>query len=746
MNVTEKFISLHQSLMALFHDDGFIDRGRENKLKNILLSCAQQLAVTRVSIWVFNATKDQIHCELLLSADDNKFSSGKVLYKCDYPGYFEAIADNRLINADRAVEDPRTSCFATAHLIPNDIKSMLDAPIFLSGTLFGVLCLEQRGQFRQWDVAELSYAAAVADTISLINEHERWMNTREQLEFLEYTDSLTGLENRRFFKKRIARDLLETNDRSTLSTLILLGLDFYTKINDTHGEKSADHVLSTLAERYLELPSKIKCYPARIGGDVFGFWLPEIENQAQLARILDSIKSRTNEAIMLPNGAIVEVSASVGVVIDPKTATEVNNPIRCAELAMIKAKKQQRGGVEYFSSDWLEQLKTRQAMEDELMNAFEQQQLRAHYQPILSAGANEVVGIEALVRWQHPQKGLIPPFQFLPLVAQMGLMSRLGNFMLRQACQDINLLRQSGVDIQWISVNLSSEQLYSATLVQEIEQLLTEHNLSSSSIHLEIVEELISQDSDMVRSQLTALDELGVKLSIDDFGTGYSSLSRLKYLPVSKLKIDKSFVDGLPGSEDDQCIARSIIGLAKGMKVDLVAEGVELAEQAKWLTSYGCDYLQGYLYSKPMPLDELIAFCTKPRADTETSGGGYHIKINKKVLDISVYGQWDGQTVARLFSDLARHMAILKHQSWAVLIDTTQWQVNTIEVQNALATGILNVVDRGLSSAAYVLGESELAKYQIELISPKKKGYQRQFFSERRKAVDWLEEQGFDME
>jgi EAL domain-containing protein (putative c-di-GMP-specific phosphodiesterase class I) len=177
--------------------------------------------------------------------------------------------------------------------------------------------------------------------------------------------------------------------------------------------------------------------------------------------------------------------------------------------------------------------------------------------------------------------------------------------MMRQACIDICKLRSAGADIQWVSVNLSADQLYDSELVVDIQRLLKEFSLVGDALELEVVEELIGQDSEMVRAQLQAVAKLGVKLSIDDFGTGFSSLSRLKHLPVSKIKIDKSFVDGLPDSVDDQCIVQSIIGLAKGMNLDIVAEGVECSDQNDWLVAQGCDYIQGYLYARPMSFDSV---------------------------------------------------------------------------------------------------------------------------------------------
>jgi len=289
----------------------------------------------------------------------------------------------------------------------------------------------------------------------------------------------------------------------------------------------------------------------------------------------------------------------------------VHDPIRSAEVAMQRAKMKDRGGVSYFTADFMVELQESQRLEQEITTAFDKGELLSHYQPIISADTGKVVGIEALVRWQHPELGLIPPYQFLPLVNKLGLMSKLGSIMLRQACEDVKKLLSGNVGIEWISINLAADQLYDPHLATEISQLISEYEIPSDIIELEIIEELISQNSDIVRYQLEAISALGVKLSIDDFGTGFSSLSRLKHLPVSKIKIDKSFVDGLPEAEDDQCIVDAIIGLGEGMNLNLVAEGVETLAQADWLIQKGCQYLQGYLYAKPMSFESLQEFLRK---------------------------------------------------------------------------------------------------------------------------------------
>jgi len=605
MDLNDKFLSLHTSLMTLAHDDNFVDQDKSVRLKEILKQCATQLAIARVSIWVLSGASDYIQCELMYILEDNHYETGAVLLEKNYPSYFKAITQNRIINANNALTDARTSEFADSYLKPLGILSMLDAPIFFRGKIYGVLCIEQTQEYRAWDVSEMSYAASVADTISLINEHEHWLYSKEKMELIDRSDSLTHLENRRYFQQRLEIDWVDHQDSSRTRALIILGLDGFTQLNDTHGTKIADDTLLILSERFQELSQKEHCHLSRLGGDTFGFWIPAIKNEQQLECFIKNISQHVNKPLKHSRGVSIKVSGSMGVFTYPDKGLDAKNPIRCAEVAMNWAKKQNKGAVAYYSSAWMKEIQTRREQEEELIRAFDEKQLLAHYQPIFLAESREIVGLEALVRWQHPTEGLKTPFHFLPLVSELGLMTKLGRFMMRQACSDISRLRNAGADVKWVSINLSADQLYDTELVAEVESLLIEFDLPGDAIEFEIIEELISHDSDMVRSKLLAISNLGIKLSIDDFGTGFSSLSRLKHLPVSKLKIDKSFVDGLPDSIDDECIAQSIIGLAKGMNLEIVAEGVENASQSDWLVDHGCDYLQGYLYAKPMAFDAI---------------------------------------------------------------------------------------------------------------------------------------------
>ncbi len=746
MDMIEKFSRLHRELTKQTRSRGFNELPIALRVERLMTLCAKSLRVQRVSLWSINPQHSAITCECLFLANEARFESGAMLHRDDFPDYFSALLTNRLIDANDAREDPRTREFAQSYLKPLDIFSMLDAPVFSQGELYGVVCIEHTGEQREWDIAEMSFAAAVADTITLINEQQAWLNTQDRLQVLEQADSLTSLENRRFFNQRLLSDL-ESHPQDNSRTLMVLGLDHFTDLNDQHGSMAADSVLQVLADRYRLLSRRHNLTVARLGGDQFAFWVQRFVPEAKLDELIGKIQQATAKPISLANGSEVTIEASMGIAVYPNQDVDITDPIRCAELALQRSKKTHRGQSCFFLPGWVSELQSRQTLEKELRQAFEQRQYVAFYQPIVNAATGHVAGIEALVRWQHPERGLVPPFGFLPLLAEMGLMEKLGDYMLDLACADLKKLQKKGFDLEWVAVNLSSEQLYSSQLVESIETVLKRHNLDSAFLQLEVVEELFSQDSELISSKLQALSELGISLSIDDFGTGYSSLSRLKHLPVSKLKIDKSFVDGLPASDDDICISRSIIGLAKGMEVDIVAEGVERMEQAQWLLDHGCDYIQGYYFSKPLPFDELVAYIRRANQHETKEDGGFAIDMKGDVLDICIYGHWTGNTVAEFYQEIDNHLDRKRRgqgeERKAAIYDMRRFAVAPKEVQIIARENTQALMQRGLDCEAFIVGDSDLIRYQVELMAPQDPNFKFRFFSGRDEAIDWLDEEGF---
>jgi EAL domain-containing protein (putative c-di-GMP-specific phosphodiesterase class I) len=433
------------------------------------------------------------------------------------------------------------------------------------------------------------------------------------------------------------------------------------------------------------------------------------------------------------------VSASVGVYTYNTATQQKPPPLRCAEVAMQRAKSMARGAAVHFDPEWIKQLDQQRLREEEFVRALEDGQIIAHFQPVISAESGRIVALETLARWQHPERGMISPADFLPLAAELGLMCRLGVVMLRHAFRALSETIKAGYSLQWVSVNLAADQLYDTSLVAELERLLQEFNVASEKIELELVEELICQDSELVRSQLKAISELGFQFAIDDFGTGYSSLSRLKYLPVAKLKVDKSFIGGLPDAEDDKNITRSIIGLAKGMGLQLVSEGVEHQAQAEWLNAMGCDYLQGYFFAKPQALLDILALLSLPYDFLlEQREPWFRVTMSGRLLEVTAGGIWSQQTVEQLHHEVETLVRALPIKDWCALVDGRDWQPGSLQVQASIKKLAESFISNGLKKSAYIAPSDSLSAYQVELMTPKKTGYQRRIFTDRETAIAWL--------
>lgn len=599
----------HQRLMQIRYGQESHGLTAEQKLQKILHYCAVELDVARAGLWRLNSAGDAITCTLQYERGKHHYTKGPELTAARYPGYFEAMRRDRIINADDARRDPRTADLTETYLKPLGIYSLLDCPTFAGGKLAGILCIEAEAAVRTWSLLDISFAAAAADAVSAIQEQHLWEEERRYNQFLEQYDSLTGLVNRRSFQQQVFRDIAAKPDEQHL--LALLGLDAFTAINDKFGQVIANSVLRVLGERASEITRRFGSASGRISGDVLGFWLSPLPEQPVVDKFLSAIRSIIEEAIETEYGVQVRVGGTTGVYFHSAEQKAVPDPILAAEIALKNAKQENKGGVGVFSEHGYQQLQDKSRMVDEIHRGLEQEQFVLWYQPVYDARRTLYTGVEALVRWQHPRLGLLSPARFMPLVTEIGKTRELGAFVLRQACRQVAGLLADGLDVGRVSVNLAAEQLYNNNLAIEIQNLLQQHGLPGHILEVEVLEELIGRDFDLINEQLTRLRDMGIGISVDDFGTGYSSLSRLKLLPVQKIKIDKSFVDGLPHSVNDQSIVRSIVALGRALQLHLVAEGVETAEQSAWLEHEGVDYLQGFLYARPMEYEQLREFLKK---------------------------------------------------------------------------------------------------------------------------------------
>lgn len=603
MDSNQSFINFHASLMNLSHRTDFINDSRQGKLIALAELGCRLLDVQRFSVWQFNVDVSAIDCEILYLQDKGISPKNLRIERMTNPRYFDALTKARVIDAHDASVDPRTSEFMEAYLTPHSIKSMLDSPVFNNGRLSGVICLEST-RTRHWTLPEISFAAAIADTISLTNTYEAWLHSQEQINFLAHFDDLTGLPNLRAMQERLSKMLDSKQSNGDPCALLWIDLDRLKSINDGMGQLAGNRIINEVARRLRELfiPGKDKI--ARAGGDEFLMLIRHKLDKQSLSHLCNTIQMAITQPIRLTDQK-TSVTASIGIGRFPEDAHNASTLLKNAETAMYHAKELGRAQHQFFSNDMVLNARQRFQMEAQLRQAISKDQLDVFYQPIMDARAQKVIAIEALVRWQHPQRGWLTPIEFLPLAQVTNMMTLLGDTVMRRICKDINEARQSGQTLPLIAINLAPEQLHDAGFPARLAQLLEQADVAGNRLEFEVVEDSLKDNSDGLQQNLQQLIALGSKLSIDDFGTGYSSLSRLKHLPFSKLKIDRAFVSDLATNQDDRAIVLSIIGLAKGLGVSIVAEGVETADQEAWLIEQGCDFLQGYYYSKPLPLAEL---------------------------------------------------------------------------------------------------------------------------------------------
>ncbi|MFD1357232.1 EAL domain-containing protein [Fictibacillus halophilus] len=443
-----------------------------------------------------------------------------------------------------------------------------------------------------------------------ISKNITWQkNAEEKIERLAFHDSLTGLPNRNQFEKRL-RELVEENHHTKNKLAVMfIDIDHFKIINESLGHHIGDVVLKHVSKQ-LRQTIKGDDLLCRFAGDVFTLILPTLDKPGE---VIDTA-NRIAEALKMPiylDGQEYTVSASIGISIYPNDSKEADVLIKNADIALHKAKEKGRGKREFFTDEMnaftLERLK----LEGYLRKAVQKGELQPYFQPQLCMKTERITGFEALVRWNHPELGLVSPMQFVPLAEEIGLIDDIGRFVLFESCKQLKHWHDEGAHHLSISVNVSGRQFQRLSFVYEVKEALQTSGIPAECLHLELTESTMIHNVQYSISIMQELRELGVKLSIDDFGTGYSSLSYLKDFPVDSLKIDQSFIRHLSDdffNTSDAAIIKAIIMMCEGLSLTTVAEGVESYEQMKLLREYGCHTAQGYIISKPMPAKEAQLF------------------------------------------------------------------------------------------------------------------------------------------
>ena len=453
---------------------------------------------------------------------------------------------------------------------------------------------------------QLSRVGDVSMFVSIIMDITDRRAAEEQINFLAFHDELTHLPNRNLFLDRLQQAIFEADRTEHLVAVLFLDLDRFKTINDSLGHTVGDQVLIQSAKR---LNSVLRAGDtiSRLGGDEFSIVLSDIHNVMDCTLIAEKLIDCMSKPLVIGDRELV-VTVSIGITIYPFDNGEIQGLLKNADMAMYHAKEAGRNNFQFYSSSMADKASERMGLEMSLRRALNEGELVLHYQPILDMTSGRIVGVESLVRWMHPHRGLTGPDSFISIAEETGLIVPLGQWVLRTTCEHAKVLDDMGLVIPKFAVNLSPRQFRDPNLIQGIRDIFKESGFDPKRLDLEITENLLMGDTDTVREQLYELTKLGIELSIDDFGTGYSSLSYLRQLPISNLKIDRSFVKELPDNADDSAIVSSTISMAHYLGMKTIAEGIETREQLRFLKHAGCDIAQGYLISRPLPLDELGQF------------------------------------------------------------------------------------------------------------------------------------------
>lgn len=475
------------------------------------------------------------------------------------------------------------------------------AVIFLTGEQNEELAMSVMGS------GAIDYLDKNELTPALLRRTIRYSQARQtflsELTELGRIDALTGLPNRSVFDDVLTNAINQSGRTDSIVATILLDLDHFKHVNDSMGHPSGDALLKAVA-RVLQKATRGSDTVIRLGGDEFLIIAPNLSSTNGATSLISKVTNALAEPIWL-NGKEVHISTSTGIALAPADGETSEKILRSADMALYKAKGEGRGRFCFYDESLDIAAHKRQQLQEDLRLALKQDEFTLYYQPKVIAETGALIGVEALLRWQHPERGFISPADFIPVAEDNRLILPIGEWVMREACSQMAKWQLLGIDIPNCSINISAVQLSDRKLIQMLDGVLAETAVDPTSLEIEVTETAIMGRTKEVAAVLRQLRSRGLKVSVDDFGTGYSSLAHLKQLPLDKIKIDRSFVGNIETSSDDAQITSTLIALAKGIGLECIAEGVETQRQVDMLIGYGCKQIQGYFFGKPMPAEFL---------------------------------------------------------------------------------------------------------------------------------------------
>lgn len=571
-----------------------------SSLKVILKSSAKALGTHRCAYWEISDDPATTRC--VMAYDDTRQNLVEEAPDASFTTAFHPLllqvlrSEHQMVIADVDL-DPRAATHCE-YFHANAIKAMLLMPVRTGERMHGMLVLSHLREARQWRRDESDFADNVARLIELVFREAERGRTESSLRHIAQHDSLTGLPNRHFLFDQAADIFPKLAAASHTLAAFFIDLDGFKHVNDTLGHHVGDELLKASAMRLRNLVRKDDIL-ARLGGDEFMLLARNLSD----ARIADDIATQivdTMRNTFSLQGRELQISASVGIALYPFDGTDIDTLMKKADMAMYQAKASGRDGYRMFTPRFNDGAASRNTLEKELQRAIEERELRHYYQPQVDLRTGKVRCVEALIRWEHPQRGVLMPEQFLQMAEESELLHQLSTWALNDVCEQLRAWSEHGLGELTVSVNMSAGQLMDSALLPVLEGALDRSGLTGRRMEWEVKENAVMQHCPMTTAMLDRAARMQVGLSIDDFGTGYSNMAYLRRYLVHKVKIDRSLIGGLPGEGDNCAITDAIISMARPLGVDVVAEGVETAQQMTYLRDHGCNIAQGYFFTQPL--------------------------------------------------------------------------------------------------------------------------------------------------
>lgn len=600
---------LHQNQQQLlFSQEQLFELSRDS-IKPILIKTCREISklmkCDQVEVWLFNEGRTELTAETIYDGRTQNNTSGDILFKHEVPAYFKEILHKRTLAVDDVVTNPVMLGLREKLLGKyGKLNSMLDASIVLSWGVGGVLCCLSEEK-RQWTAIEKHVLASVADMLSFLFDRLQRLEVEDHLHALAFTDTLTGLDNQHSFNIKVTENMKTLSEKQR-GIFLYLVLDQFTDIQGVLGYDGGERLLVKMS-KLLRILFPEPALIARIGFDHFVIYSPIYFNDEQSAlvilRIAEEIKKPMNIL-----GQEVYMTFSYGISYYPDHVNNVKDGLQAAQVALEDArKKTSRKARGVYQPEMYAFRKENLLSEMNLRKGLDLGQFRLFYQPQVTCGTGEINGFEALIRWQHPERGLIFPGDFIDLAESTGLITLIGDWVIKEAFAQLGRWQKQGKGHLSVSVNLSPQHFLHANLPSYLLECAEQSGVEPKNLMLEITENVALEDHDAVKKRIAELRVMGFAISIDDFGTGYSAFVYLQHFPIQQIKIDRQFISHLDTNSNSAAIVKTIIQLGQMLGLRTIAEGVERVEEWDALKEMGCDGIQGFYFSKPLPVDEINA-------------------------------------------------------------------------------------------------------------------------------------------